>query len=138
MNKITTILQGGTHVLPVRVYYEDSDAAGIVYYANYLKFAERARTETMRALGFDLQDIKANQGVEFAVRRCHVDYFIPAVIDDLLEVHTKATKVGGASFEFSARVLPVTVRQFPFSRPSSSRYFIRAGMPPTASRSSWT
>ena len=105
MNKIAAILPGGTHIFPVRVYYEDSDTAGIVYYANYLKFAERARTETMRDLGFNLQDIKVQQRVEFAVRRCTVDYILPAVIDDLLEVHTKATKVGGASFELRQTVM---------------------------------
>ena len=104
MDSIANSTRGGIHVLPVRVYYEDSDAAGIVYYANYLKFAERARTESLRDLGFDLQEIKVRQGVEFAVRRCNVEYFSPALIDDLLEVHTAALAVGGASFELRQTV----------------------------------
>jgi len=92
------------HRFEFRVYHEDVDLAGIVYYANYLKFAERARTETMRDLGFDLQVLKAREGVEFAVRRCNVDYISPAFIDDLLGIHTEATKVGGASFELRQTV----------------------------------
>ena len=101
----TERITDGVHVLPVRVYYEDTDAAGIVYYADYLKFTERARTEVLRDLGFDLPDIKARQGVEFAVRRCNVDYIKPAFLDDLVEVHTKALAVAGASFELRQSVL---------------------------------
>jgi acyl-CoA thioester hydrolase len=87
----------GVHVFPMRVYYEDTDAAGIVYYANYLKFAERARTEMLRALGTDQSRLAAEQGIAFAVRRCTADYLKPARLDDRLEVHTRVTKVGGAS-----------------------------------------
>src|SRR5262249_19258454 len=85
------------HVFPVRVYYEDTDAAGIVYYANYLKFAERARTEMLRAHGFEHGGIGA--GLAFAVRSCAVDYLRPARLDDALEVRTRITRVGGASLE---------------------------------------
>jgi acyl-CoA thioester hydrolase len=87
------------HVFALRVYYEDTDAAGIVYYANYLKFAERARTEMLRAHGFDHTRLDAVAGLAFAVRSCNVDYLLPARLDDALEVHTRITRVGGATLE---------------------------------------
>jgi acyl-CoA thioester hydrolase len=83
------------HVFPIRVYYEDTDAGGVVYYANYFKFAERARTEMLRELGFPRSG--ADGSVSFAVRRCAADYIKPAHLDDALEVHTKIRSVGGAS-----------------------------------------
>ena len=74
-------------LFPVRVYYEDTDAGGIVYYANYLKFAERARTEYIRALGVRQQDaLEAEDKFAFVVRHCEVDYQAPAVLDDELVV----------------------------------------------------
>ncbi|MGL5010868.1 MAG: tol-pal system-associated acyl-CoA thioesterase [Paracoccaceae bacterium] len=76
-----------THVLRLRVYYEDTDLAGIVYYANYLRFIERARTEWVRALGVDQLALKAG-GIVFAVRRLEADYLAPARFDDELEVRT--------------------------------------------------
>jgi acyl-CoA thioester hydrolase len=88
--------EGRHHVMPIRVYYEDTDAAGIVYYANYLKFAERARTEMMRTLGGDHQELEAREGVLFAVRRCEADYMRPARLDDQLEVWTEMREVTGA------------------------------------------
>lgn len=87
----------GVHVFPVRVYYEDTDAAGIVYYVNYLKFAERARTEMLRLLGKEQQEMLDRDGLGFAVRNCTVDYLAPARLDDALEVHTGLLEVGGAS-----------------------------------------
>jgi acyl-CoA thioester hydrolase len=84
-------------VFPLRVYYEDTDAAGIVYYANYLRFAERARTEMMRALGIEHSGLMAAAGVVFAVRRCSADYLAPARLDDRLKVVTRITDVRGAS-----------------------------------------
>jgi acyl-CoA thioester hydrolase len=87
------------HRFPVRVYYEDTDAAGIVYYANYLKFAERARTEMLRELGFGHRALLEGQGVAFAVRRCNVDYMAPAKLDDMLEVRTRITGLRGAAIE---------------------------------------
>jgi|SRR5689334_8993989 len=87
------------HRYPVRVYYEDTDAAGIVYYANYLKFAERARTEMLRSIGVGQQALRENQGVAFAVRRCNVDYMAPAKLDDVLEVRTRITGLRGAAIE---------------------------------------
>ncbi|RNF33101.1 tol-pal system-associated acyl-CoA thioesterase [Paracoccus methylarcula] len=77
-----------THRLTLRVYYEDTDLAGIVYYANYLKFIERGRSEWLRALGIDQAAMKADGGHVFAVRRVEADYLRPAKFDDLLEVTT--------------------------------------------------
>ena len=87
----------GVHLFPLRVYYEDTDSAGIVYYANYLKFAERARTEMMHLLGGDYARILAEDGIAFAVRRCEVDFLAPARLDDVLQVRTAVTETGGAS-----------------------------------------
>lgn len=77
-----------THRFPVRVYYEDTDLAGIVYYANYLKFIERGRSEWVRDLGVDQVALKAEEGVVFAVRRVVADYLSPARYDDKLIVET--------------------------------------------------
>lgn len=77
-----------SHSLILRVYYEDTDLAGIVYYANYLKFIERGRSEWLRALGIDQAAMKAAGGHVFAVRRVEADYLRPARFDDLLEVVT--------------------------------------------------
>ena len=84
------------HQFPVRVYYEDTDLAGIVYYANYLKFIERARSEYLRALGVDQVALKAERGFVFAVRRVEADYFLPAVFDDDLSVVTTPKRISGA------------------------------------------
>ncbi len=86
--------EGGKHIA-VRVYYEDTDAAGIVYYANYLRFAERGRTEFLRSYGFERTDIA--HGVAFAVRNCTIDYLAPARLDDLLDVETQLMNLMGAS-----------------------------------------
>lgn len=85
------------HVYPVRVYYEDTDAGGIVYHANYLRFAERARTEYLRSTGADHTHLMADDGIAFTVRHCAVDFLRPAVLDDLLAVHTRFLEIGGAS-----------------------------------------
>ncbi len=85
-----------THRLPVHVYYEDTDLAGIVYYANYLKFIERGRTEWVRGLGIDQRDLKAREGVVFAVKRLEADYRAPARFDDDLTVTTEPVQVTGA------------------------------------------
>ena len=74
--------------LPVRVYYEDTDMAGIVYYANYLRYIERGRSEWVRAVGLDQSQMKDVEGIVFAVRRVEADYLAPARLDDLLEVAT--------------------------------------------------
>jgi acyl-CoA thioester hydrolase len=88
-----------THTFPIRVYYEDTDAGGVVYYANYLRFAERARTEFMRDAGADHAGMLRDTGLSFFVRRCEADYLKPARLDDLLHVETRITHVGGASLE---------------------------------------
>ena len=85
-----------THEFVCRVYYEDTDLAGIVYYANYLKFIERARTEWVRGLEFDQGKLKSDTGVVFAVSRVEADYITPARFDDLLQVVTTIQAIGGA------------------------------------------
>lgn len=94
-----------THRFPVRVYYEDTDLAGIVYYANYLKFIERARTEWVRSLGIDQGLLKAEAGIVFAVRRVEADYLAPARFDDVLEVETACRETTAARVVLSQRVL---------------------------------
>jgi acyl-CoA thioester hydrolase len=96
---------GSTHIFPLRVYYEDTDAAGIVYYANYLKFAERARTELMRLLGAEHRTMMASDGVSFAVRACAVDYLQPARLDDAIAVLTRVDRAGGASIGMTQTVV---------------------------------
>lgn len=85
------------HRFPIRVYYEDTDLAGIVYYANYLRFIERARSEMVRAAGVDQTEMKA-RGLVFAVRRIEADYLSPARYDDEIEVRTRLVAMKGASF----------------------------------------
>ncbi len=92
-------IDGGQHVLPVRVYYEDTDTAGIVYYANYLKFAERGRTEMLRLVGIQQVELARRQGLAFAVRDCNVDYRRPAKLDDLIEVRSRLIALRAASAE---------------------------------------
>jgi acyl-CoA thioester hydrolase len=84
------------HVFALRVYYEDTDLAGIVYYANYLKFIERARTEWVRSHGVDQAALKADHGIVFSVRHIEADYIAPARFDDTLEVITKPKTSTGA------------------------------------------
>jgi acyl-CoA thioester hydrolase len=88
----------------VRVYYEDTDAAGIVYYANYLHFIERGRTELLRALGHD-QSALMREGVAFAVRSANADFLRPARLDDLLTVETSLESLGRAQVVFAQRIL---------------------------------
>ena len=84
-----------THRFPIRVYYEDTDMAGIVYYANYLRFIERARSDWVREIGIDQLTMKA-AGTVFAVRRVEADYLAPAVFDDVLEVRTELVNLSAA------------------------------------------
>ena len=94
----------GTHRFGLRVYYEDTDAAGIVYHANYLKFAERARTEMLRHVGFEQEALRRATGHVFAVRHCSADYLAPARLDDELIVETRVTALGGASLEMAQQI----------------------------------
>ena len=100
------------HRFGLRVYYEDTDLADIVYYANYLKFIERARTEFVRDLGVDQGVLKAEQGVVFAVRRVEADYLTPAVFDDVLEVRTTPMQVTGARIVLQQDVMREEVKLF--------------------------
>ncbi len=92
------------HHLTIRVYYEDTDLAGVVYYANYLRFIERGRTEALRDLGIDQLALKRDRGLVFVVSRLTIDYLSPAVFDDLLEVRTRVTRLRGASLEMAQEV----------------------------------
>ncbi len=86
-------------VLPVRVYWEDTDAGGVVYYANYLKFCERARTEWLRSVGVHQQELAAREGLQFVVGQVQVRYVAPARLDDALDVGVTLVQAGGASLE---------------------------------------
>ncbi len=97
-------IPGLTHRIPLRVYYEDTDASGVVYHANFLKFAERGRTEMMRSLGFAHSSIAADTGIVFTVRKIAADYRLPARLDDLLEVETRIVEIGGARLLLDQRV----------------------------------
>lgn len=85
-----------SHRFPIRVYYEDTDMAGIVYYANYLKFIERARSDWVREIGVDQNRMREDDGVVFAVRRIEADYLGSAKFDDTLEVCTRTASITGA------------------------------------------
>lgn len=87
-------------ILPVRIYYEDTDAGGVVYYANYLRFLERGRTEVLRALGFEQAQLARDTGIAFAVRSLQVDFLKPARLDDLIEVHSSMGELGRAQAVF--------------------------------------
>lgn len=89
---------------PVRVYYEDTDAAGIVYYANYLKYMERARTERLRALGYEQDELMQNEKVVFAVRSVEADYLKPARFNDELTVTADFFELKRASLLFHQQV----------------------------------
>ena len=96
----------GVHQLPVRVYYEDTDFTSVVYYANYLKFLERGRTDALRSAGIAHSDLlDAETPLGFAVRKIAAEYLMPARIDDALTVETRVTEVRGARIMFSQRVL---------------------------------
>ena len=88
-------------VWPLRVYWEDTDAGGVVFYANYLKFFERARTEWLRSLGIEQQTLADASGVVFVVRSTAVEYNAPARLDDQLEIRTLVERVGPASVQFA-------------------------------------
>ncbi len=94
-----------THRFTTRVYYEDTDLAGIVYYANYLKFIERARSEWVRTLGIDQRRLKEDHGFVFAVRRVEADYLAPARFDDLLEILTTTERATPARIVLCQRIL---------------------------------
>ncbi|HBI70530.1 MAG TPA: tol-pal system-associated acyl-CoA thioesterase [Massilia sp.] len=88
---------------PVRVYYEDTDAGGIVFYANYLKFFERARTEWLRAAGIGQQDLIASDNAGFVVKSATIDYHAPARLDDEITLTLAVEKLGRASVQFAQK-----------------------------------
>ena len=105
----------GVHLLPVRVYFEDTDSANMVYHANYLHFMERARTEVLRLCGVSLSATMAQTGADslrYAVSRCAIDYLAQAQLDDMLEVRTVARGLGAAYLDVSQDIwrgdVPVT------------------------------
>ena len=89
-----------THSMDIRVYYEDTDAGGVVYYTNYLKFAERARTELLRGFGVEQADLRDKEKVLFVVRHIVADYLNSARLDDLLEITTHVKTLKNASVVF--------------------------------------
>ncbi|KNE25348.1 tol-pal system-associated acyl-CoA thioesterase [Achromobacter spanius] len=89
--------------LQVRVYYEDTDAGGVVFYANYLKFLERARTEWLRGLGVNQSELATREQRLFVVRSLDMSYRKPAKLDDLLTIRSRITKLGRASIHFAQR-----------------------------------
>lgn len=93
------------HTFSLRVYYEDTDFGGIVYYANYLKFIERARSEWVRSLGLDQKTLKSERGVVFVVRHLEADYISPAKFDDMLEVVTDVHLSSAARLVLNQEVL---------------------------------
>jgi len=93
-------IEGGTHVLPVRVYYEDTDFSGLVYHANYLKFCERERSDCLRLLGIHHHELQA-LSLSFVVRRMVCDFIGPARIDEILEVESRFVSLSGARMEIA-------------------------------------
>jgi tol-pal system-associated acyl-CoA thioesterase len=91
--------------LEIRIYYEDTDSEGVVYYANYLKFLERGRTEFLRELGFDLEEIKNEFSLIFAVKSVNAEYMSPARLNDLILIKTQVKKYGKVSIEFDQMII---------------------------------
>lgn len=100
----TGTLGGSVHVFPVRVYYEDTDAGGIVYHANYLRFAERARAELLRMFSADNHGLLDSHDLAFVARHCCLDYIAAARLDDVLAVHSRIIEVRGASLSLAQTV----------------------------------
>lgn len=86
------------HIFPFRIYYEDTDAGGVVYHGNYLNFSERARTEFLRDIGFESRKLQDDQNMMFVVRHAEVDYLKPAFLDDGLSLETSILKLKNSSF----------------------------------------
>ena len=92
------------HHFSIRVYYEDTDAGGIVYYANYLKFAERARTECLRAHGIGQRRLYEEEGIAFVVKNLQMDFLQPAKLDDDLTIETRLVDIKGAQLRMQQRI----------------------------------
>ncbi len=92
-------LSNPTFVFPIRIYYEDTDAGGVVYHANYLRYMERARTEWLREIGYELIKLEQELGFVFAVRSVNIDFLKPAFLNDLLQVHVAVARKGKVSLD---------------------------------------
>jgi acyl-CoA thioester hydrolase len=98
-------IEGKMHVLPIRVYYEDTDFSGLVYHANYLRFCERGRSDCLRLLGIHHHELQQGRlALSFVVRRMVCDFLAPARIDDVLEVESRFVRVSGARMEIAQAV----------------------------------
>jgi len=97
-------MSGVSHRFPCRVYYEDTDHGGVVYYANYLKFMERGRTEYLRSAGIELDSVEQEEGVMFAVTEANIRYLSPALFNDLLEIESTLTHARGARLTFNQQI----------------------------------
>jgi acyl-CoA thioester hydrolase len=95
-------IQNGIHIMPIRIYYEDTDAGGVVYHARYVAFCERARSDCLRLLGIHQSGF---DNINFVVRRMVCDFLKPARLDDLLEVHTRFVEMAGARVEIGQEVM---------------------------------
>ena len=95
-------IQNGIHIMPIRIYYEDTDAGGVVYHARYVSFCERARSDCLRLLGIHQSCF---DNINFVVRRMVCDFLKPARLDDLLEVHTRFLEMAGARVEIGQEVM---------------------------------
>jgi acyl-CoA thioester hydrolase len=98
------VIRDGVHFFPIRIYYEDTDAAGLIYYANHLKYAERARTELLRVAGFEQERLRQETGLVFVVRHCAADYRAAARLDEDLVVETRVTGVGAATLDLAQEI----------------------------------
>jgi acyl-CoA thioester hydrolase len=94
-----------TFVLPVRVYYEDTDAGGVVYHSNYINFFERARTEWLRQLGYEMDELQRNEQLIFVVKALNCDYLRPAIFNDELFVSAEIIEMGKTSINFEQKVM---------------------------------
>lgn len=114
--RITTDGSGQYHVLPVRVYFEDTDAGGVVYHASYVRFAERGRTDFLRLLGTDARRMidgsSSREPAAFVVRRMNCDFLLPGRMDDLLHVETRVKELGGASVTLIQTIVREGMRLF--------------------------
>lgn len=95
----------GVHDFPVRIYYDDTDAGGVVYYTNYMKFAERARTEYLRSVGFENSKIRQDFGIIIVVKSVEAEYLSPARLDDLLTIQTRLLSVKNTSFVMEQKAI---------------------------------
>ena len=132
---VTGFTADGTHVLRARVYYEDTDAGGVVYHANYLRFAERGRTEYLRDIGVFQSELADAEGVYFVVRRSEIDFRLPARLDDALEIRTVIAGIKGASFLVEQTIAKAETDEYLVKVDSTIACLDRKGRPVRAPKS---